>query len=548
MESNQATTQATSSLGGRATSFAGAAFVFLQISFLVLQIALFASIWVMLNTQHQATARAMSLIQSTTDLRQILQGVNETAVTEGASSSIATAKTAMEAFEEQRKLLGLDEADKKTAADWLALKGRVGQFLGAGDFSSSNVEAMITLGKITTEATKLVTQFETASKAALLRYAAAERNNQLLLLCAALASILGTLAIYALFFHRVMRPLRSAVAVAGRVAEGDLSHLVTLERSGEVRVLMQALRQMQTNLSNLVSEVRESTNKVAAAAQQINAASVDLSSRTEEQASTLEETASSMEEFTVSILQTADHTKKASALAGAATQAASEGSDVVARAVSSMNAVHAGSQRIGEIVSVIDGIAFQTNILALNAAVEAARAGEHGRGFAVVAAEVRALALRSTASAKEIKLIIVESVGQIDAGTTLVNSAGSAMHNIRMAIDEVSRIINDIARAAAEQAAGIEQVNRAVIQMEQVTQQNAAMVQQAAASADTMHQEAQQLRHVVARFRLDQIRAVESKTTKGRESAVLRQPRGKELRDRPVVLAASAAGEARFLR
>ena len=287
-----------------------------------------------------------------------------------------------------------------------------------------------------------------------------------------------------------------------RAGEADLTKKLPA-MSGEFGRLSTSMNGFVGQLHNLIAQVAINAGEIANAARQISAGNTDLSARTEEQASTLEETASSMEEFTSTIRQNADNTKLANSLATNATDAAKKGGIVTGKAVDKMAAISTSSRKIGEIISVIDSIAFQTNILALNAAVEAARAGEQGRGFAVVAAEVRALAQRSAAAAKEIKDLIRTSVDQVEDGTKLVNEAGTAMQNIVVGIQQTTEIINEISVASHEQAAGIEQVNRAIVQMEDVTQQNAALVEEAAAAAESMREQAEALSDLVSRFKLD---------------------------------------------
>lgn len=481
------------SLGGGPTLAAGTAFV-------ILQILLFVSIWFTLAAQNRAATQAGAYLQMTTHLRQLLQGVNETAVTEGASASKATATDAIRQFDEQRRIVSADAAIAAAGVDWAGLTSRVAQFLSNRDFSSSNVEVMISLGKITTDAGKLTRQLEKDAAASRAGYLDSEFNTRLLLLIAAVACLLGTAGIFVMFYYRVTQPLKRAVAVAERIAGGNLSEPIQTARAGEAATLVSALSNMQSNLSQLVSEVREGTMSVSTAASQVTAASVDLSSRTEQQAATLEETASSMEELTGTVRQTASNTVKANEVALKATKVANDSGAVTLRAVETMGEIQRSSNRIGEIVSVIDSIAFQTNILALNAAVEAARAGEHGRGFAVVAAEVRALAQRSAGSAREIKQLIAESSHSIENGTAMVNEAGTAMERIVQAIAEVGIVIGDISLAAQEQATGIEQVNRAIVQMEDVTQQNAAMVEESTSAAQSMYDQALHLRELASKF------------------------------------------------
>ncbi|WP_306397730.1 methyl-accepting chemotaxis protein [Telluria beijingensis] len=303
----------------------------------------------------------------------------------------------------------------------------------------------------------------------------------------------------------ITAPLRQAVEVAGRVAEGDLTSRFSqqvLDRRDEVGQLMAALLRMNGSLAAIVGQVREGTATIATASNEIASGNQDLSSRTEQQASSLEETAASMEELTSTVRQNTEHARRANGLAASAAGVAGEGGRMVADVVGTMGRIDAASQRIVDIIGLIDGIAFQTNILALNAAVEAARAGEQGRGFAVVAGEVRTLAHRSAAAAREIKGLIDDSVGQVQQGTQQVARAGATMEQIVRSIDQVTTIMAEIAAASEEQSAGIEQVNTAIVEMDRVTQQNAALVEEAAAAADAMREQAGQLAAVVGTFRL----------------------------------------------
>ena len=307
----------------------------------------------------------------------------------------------------------------------------------------------------------------------------------------------------ALWIARIVSaPLQQAVAVATAVAAGDLTRTIEVESACETGQLMGALRDMNGNLQRLVSQVRSGTDTIATASAEISAGNQDLSSRTEEQASSLEETASSMEELTSTVKQNADNARQANQLAQSASGIAIKGGDVVGQVVGTMSSINESSRKIVDIISVIDGIAFQTNILALNAAVEAARAGEQGRGFAVVATEVRNLAHRSAAAAKDIKLLISDSVEKVEAGSQLVNQAGATMDEIVSSITRVTDIMSEITSASAEQSDGIEQVNVAITQMDQVTQQNAALVEQAAAAAESMQDQAARLSEVVSIFKL----------------------------------------------
>ena len=322
----------------------------------------------------------------------------------------------------------------------------------------------------------------------------------------AIASMVGGVLFAVLFglalVRGISRSLGQAMAATQAVAQGDLSHPIHVQGQDEVAQLLHALSHMQDNLTRVVATVRQGSESVATASVQIAQGNGDLSGRTEEQASALEETAASMEELSSTVTQNADNARQANQLAQSASTVALQGGEVVSQVVETMRGINDSSKKIADIISVIDGIAFQTNILALNAAVEAARAGEQGRGFAVVATEVRSLAGRSAAAAKEIKTLIQDSVDRVEQGTSLVDRAGATMQEVVASIRRVTDIVGEITAASSEQAQGVSQVGEAITQMDQATQQNAALVEESAAAAESLRSQAQQLVEAVAVFRL----------------------------------------------
>ena len=311
-------------------------------------------------------------------------------------------------------------------------------------------------------------------------------------------AVAGTLAAW--LAAEVSRPLHGAVLVAQRIANGELGTRVDEHERGEAGLLMRAMHAMNEKLVTMVASVRAGAETLSSGAGEIASSNMDLSARTEQQAAALEETASSMEELTATVKQNADHAHQASKLAVSASEVAVKGGEVVSEVVGTMASINESSRRIAEIIGVIDGIAFQTNILALNAAVEAARAGEQGRGFAVVASEVRNLAQRSASAAREIKALIDDSVNKVSAGTQLADKAGNTMNEVVSSVKRVTEIIGEIAAASAEQTTGIEQVNQAIAAMDQVTQQNAALVEESAAAAASMRDQAGALKHTINAF------------------------------------------------
>ncbi len=335
--------------------------------------------------------------------------------------------------------------------------------------------------------------------------AGAARGTTMLVVCGAAAVLLGAFFAWVIS-HSITGPLAQASDVARRIADGDLSETAQTQTQAQGRdeaaVLMKALRDMQQQLAKVVSGVRHSADGVATASAEIAQGNNDLSARTEQQASALEETAASMEQLSSTVRQNADNARQAKGLAVTASGVAQQGGAVVARVVDTMKGINDSSAKIANIIGVIDGIAFQTNILALNAAVEAARAGEQGRGFAVVATEVRSLAGRSAEAAREIKSLIGASVERVQQGTTLVSEAGTTMTEVVNAIQRVSDLVGEISAASTEQSAGVSQVGEAITQMDQATQQNAALVEQSAAAADSLRGQADQMVQAMAVFKL----------------------------------------------
>ena len=337
---------------------------------------------------------------------------------------------------------------------------------------------------------------------------AAYSQARLVMLSIGSLALLTSLLAAVLITRSVTRQLGcepdEAAAIAGQIASGNLAVPIH-PRAGDTHSLLHAMQSMRDSLAQIVQQVHASTETIATAAGQIAMGNLDLSSRTEQQASTLEQTASSMEELTSTVRINTDHARQANGLAESASDVATKGGAVVAQVVDTMAAIDVSARKIVDIIAVIDGIAFQTNILALNAAVEAARAGEQGRGFAVVATEVRNLAQRSAAAAKEIKDLIGDSVDKVQAGNRLVEQAGSTMHEVVASVRRVTGIMSEMMSASQEQSAGIEQINIAVTQMDNVTQQNAALVEEAAAAAQAMQEQVNSLNEVVSVFRVGNI-------------------------------------------
>jgi len=331
------------------------------------------------------------------------------------------------------------------------------------------------------------------------------QRNLLLGICVS-ALLLGTTIAF-LITRSIVSPIRQAVLIAQTIAKGDLTTRITVIGKDETSQLLAALREMNDGLAEVVGRVRSSSESIATGSAEIAAGNTDLSQRTEEQAASLEETAASMEELTATVKQNAENAAQGNRLAVSASDVATRGGEVVGRVVHTMREITTSSEKVAEIITVIEGIAFQTNILALNAAVEAARAGEQGRGFAVVAGEVRTLAQRSASAAKEIKDLIGQSVERVKAGSALVDEAGTTIGEVVVSVKRVTDLMGEITAASSEQHTGIEQVNQAVMQMDEVTQQNAALVEEASAAAQSMAAQSSTLKELVSTFRLHQSHA-----------------------------------------
>ncbi|AST30317.1 methyl-accepting chemotaxis protein [Ralstonia pseudosolanacearum] len=332
--------------------------------------------------------------------------------------------------------------------------------------------------------------------------AAQGANAKIQMIVLAVLATLLAIATGAFITRTITRPINHAMHLAEAVAQGNLTHLLEVDTQDEIGRLLAALKHMIENLHGIVSQVRGGTDTITRASSEVASGNIDLSSRTEQQASSLEETAAAMEQLTSTVKQNADNAQEASRLASNASMVATKGGDAVDEAIQTMSTINTSSRKIVDIIGVIDGIAFQTNILALNAAVEAARAGEQGRGFAVVAGEVRSLAQRSAAAAKEIKALIEDSVGHVSTGTAKVEEAGQIIRDVVAGIQNVTNIVSEISASSREQSDGIEQINEAITQMDKATQENASLVEESATAAQALQDQANQLADMVSTFKL----------------------------------------------
>ena len=460
----------------------------------------------------QASLMKSAMLETGIAMRNIgLQG--DVALMQAEEGKVRQHRKLYDGAREKLATLGLSDSEKALVADIARVDGEVdaafkeamGQVLafnseGAAKVIATRIDPLNR--KTLADINKLLDLQHVAQQSFMDGSLAADaRLMTVLLVLGGVAVALG--AWCAIFITRsITVPLSGALAVAQKVAAGELTSHVVVEGKDETSALQQALKDMNDSLVKTVSDVRNGTETITVASREIASGNADLSARTETQASSLEETASSMEELTSTVKQNADNSRQANQLAVSASSVAEQGGKVVAQVVDTMGSIKDSSRKIVDIIGVIDGIAFQTNILALNAAVEAARAGEQGRGFAVVASEVRNLAQRSAGAAKEIKGLIGDSVDKVDAGSRLVDEAGQTMGLVVTSIRQVADIMGEITAATQEQSHGIEEVNQAIAQMDQMTQQNAALVEEAAAAAESMQEQAQKLAGAVSIFKL----------------------------------------------
>jgi len=489
-------------------------------------------VMLIVNTMNTSSRKEMADNLSVANQKQLLANAMKTSVYEGGiamrnigiQSDVGEMQKEEGKVKAQRKLyeeskvklvsLGLSEDEKKILAEVARIdketeqpfKDAVGQALafngeGAVKIITSVLEPLSS--KSIQEINKLVDLQTVAAQTAFENAARTGTRLSYLLFVVLIASVAFGALVAWMLTASITKPLSESLQLAETVASGDLRSTIDVEGSDEVAQLLIALKNMNDNLAATVGQVRTGTETITVAAQEIASGNADLSQRTESQASSLEETASSMEELTSTVKQNADNARQANQLVVSATNVAVKGGAVVGQVVETMGSIKDSSRKIVDIIGVIDGIAFQTNILALNAAVEAARAGEQGRGFAVVAAEVRNLAQRSASAAKEIKSLIGDSVDKVDQGSKLVDEAGKTMDEIVTSVQHVADIMSEITAASQEQSSGIEQVNLAITQMDEMTQQNAALVEQAAAAAESMEEQSVSLAQAVSVFKLN---------------------------------------------
>ncbi len=442
----------------------------------------------MIANDHDVTQRELSMVSASGPvIAAALDKLRPMVHTEQGKSALQTLLTARETFKQhEHHLVELIRAGESDAARAYLIKEIIPP-------QNAYLNAISGFVDLQTKAMEHLAEEADAT---------ANAASRMMITLSIAATVIAALVAY-LLTRSIIVPLRHALVVAQTVAGGDLSSRIASTSKDETGELLDALRTMNDNLRDIVGKVREGTDTISTATSQIACGNQDLSSRTEQQAGALEETASSMEEITATVRENGNNARHANALAVSASDVAVKGGGVVAEVIETMGAIDASAKKIVDIIGVIDGIAFQTNILALNAAVEAARAGEQGRGFAVVATEVRNLAQRSATAAKEIKTLISDSVEQVERGSTLVNQAGITMEEIVASVKRVTDIMANIAASTDEQDTGIEQINQAITEIDTVTQQNAALVEEAAAASESLQNQAHSLSRLVSVFKLD---------------------------------------------
>ncbi|MEW7850096.1 methyl-accepting chemotaxis protein [Massilia aurea] len=455
-----------------------------------------------------ASLRVLTLMTDPADMEpEIVKFKEQTAKYDAAQAKLATLFTA-HANAQEKTLLNQIKEHEAAAMPAIARATELYLAANAMDATRVMIREVRPVQRKWTDALNALSALEdkqnAQSKADAEAAFANARNFMLVLL--ALAVVMGVVAAVAIT-RSLLKQLGGEPAytakIAGSIANGDLSIAIDTKASDRGSLLVE-MKEMRNSLVGIVEQVRRGTETIGTASREIAAGNIDLSSRTELQASSLEKTASAMEQLTSTVKQNADNAREANALAATASDVARKGGDVVSQVVGTMGEINSSANKIADIISVIDGIAFQTNILALNAAVEAARAGEQGRGFAVVASEVRNLAQRSAAAAKEIKTLIGDSVEKVERGSKLVGQAGVTMDEVVSSVKRVTDIMSEIANASAEQSAGIAQVNTSIIEMDSMTQQNAALVEEAAAAAQSLQDQAGELARVVSIFKLEE--------------------------------------------
>jgi methyl-accepting chemotaxis protein len=480
-----------------------------------------------INDVYKDTTRTRSaMVRAYTDQRENGKPTSASSALDAAATTQGRSVKALKVFVAQAPDAATDAQLRKELGDAATrLIGTLDRAIDAlrhddvAQYTTINVEQLTSQGAAFSSLLEKFQKQQTTLSEQLRTERASEYRMVLWLVAAGLVAALALVLATHIFLKRVViAPIDEAVALLDRVAQGDLTAHVAAEGDNEIGRLMRGIASMQQSLTTMVSAVRNGAQSISTTVQEVARGNADLSARTEHQAGSLEETASSMEELTGTVQQTAGNAAQARALVHSTSTMATTGGAVMDKMVETMAAIDASSRRVVDIISVIDGIAFQTNILALNAAVVAARAGEQGRGFAVVAGEVRTLAQRSATAAKEIKDLINDSAEKVVSGSHLVKEAGDSMQSVVESVQRVSGIVVEIAEASREQSLGIEQVNQAIAAMDEVTQRNAALVEESAAAAEALHVEADNLLTTVSVFKLPQPGGRAPHTAAGRQT------------------------------